>query len=314
MADNGGVPKRPRYEVHVSLIGTVDTLPLTDLFQVLAAAGKTGALHVRSELGLGIVYFAEGKVCGGEAGHRSGPVDDRDALVARVFDVCFELFRFEEAAFEFDLEGRPTWSASDVVEVPQVLAETARRMGEWADIRRTVPSLDARPRLVADGPDDAVILDPAQWRVVATIDGRRKINALIRLLDSSDFEVCGRLAGLVEAGLVALDAPDPAALRADIEDLAEPPLERRWAPARPSRLAAVLEDHWASGDDGPDELAMWDEQVLASTGGSVPAPARETARETPAAAQPEIEPDADHDFLPETPTEELEEPEVLTRS
>ncbi len=240
-------------------------------------------------LGLGIVYFAGGEVCAGEAGLRTGPVDDRPALVARLFDVCFELFRCDEASFEFEVDGHPNWPATERVGVPEILAETAHRLAEWTEIRLTVPSLEARPRLIPEGPEDGVILDSAQWRVVAAIDGRRRISALIRVLDSSDFEVCGRLASLVEAGLVALDAPDPASNRAEIEDVAEPPAERSWAPARPSRLAAVIdEDPWSSGDEGgPDELDMWDDQVLATTGTALRQAARETVRE----AVPELAPE-----------------------
>jgi uncharacterized protein DUF4388 len=298
----------------VSLLGTVDTLALRDLFEVLAATRKTGAVHVRSEQGLGIVYFTGGKVCAGEAGHRSGPVDDgRDALTARLFDVCFELFRFEEASFEFEPEGRPTWPAADAVDVSEIVAETGRRLAQWAEIRATVPSLEARPRLLPDGPHEEVILEPAQWRVLAAIDGRRRISALIRVLDSSDFEICGRLVGLVEAGLVALDAPDPATLRTETEELAEPPVERqRWASPRPSRLAAVLdEDHWGSQEDGPDEVAMWDEQVLATTGGgAVRQQVRKTVRDTAPAAPPDM--DAE---LPEIlPDSSDEESEILTPS
>jgi len=299
----------------VSLIGTVDTLPLADLFEVLSAAGKTGALHVRSELGLGIVYFADGKVCAGEAGHRSGPVDDRTALVARLFDVCFELFRFEEATFEFELGGRPTWPATDTVEVPEILAEMTRRLAKWAEIRRTVPSQDARPRLIPEGPEEGVILDSAQWRLVATIDGRRRVNALIRVLDSSDFEVCGRLASLVEAGLVALDAPDPVVMRTETEDPVEP-IQRRWVPAL-SRLAATLdEDPWGSGEDGSDELDMWDEQVLASTGTALRQAVRETVRDTVPETLSEPDPEADDDEdVPEVPeVSEVSEPSAAAES
>jgi hypothetical protein len=305
--------------VHVSLIGTVDTIPLSDLFGVLATAGRTGALHVRSEQGLGIVYFTGGRVCGGEAGHRSGPIDDRPALVARLFDVCFELFRFEEAAFEFERDAAPTWPAVDTIEVPEILAETARRLARWAEIRASVPSLDARPRLVPDAPDDGVILDPAQWRVVAAIDGRRRINALIRVLDSTDFEVCGHLAGLVESGLVALDAPDPATVRTEVEDPAEPPMDRRWAAPRPSRLAAVLEeDHWDSDEHGPDVLDMWDDQVLATTGTGLRQTVRETVRPTPSAPVTEVDPtdDDDRDGADQEVVAEAseDESEVLTPS
>ncbi|MGH9040655.1 MAG: DUF4388 domain-containing protein [Acidimicrobiia bacterium] len=252
----------------MSLIGTVDTLPLSDLFQVLAASGKTGALHVRSEQGLGIVYFADGLLCAGEAGHRCGPVADRPALVARLFDVCFELFRFDEAAFEFDAEGRPTWPAPDTVEVPEVLAETERRLAVWAEIKLKVPSLEARPRLIADCPPGGVQLDPDQWRMVAAVDGRRRVTALIRMLDGSDFEMCRRLAGLVDAGLVALDAPDPTPARPEVPEaeVEEVRFEAaRHSPALHARLAAVLEEEDSDDDDGPDEVAMWDEQVLATS-------------------------------------------------
>ncbi len=266
--DNGEVPS-DRCEVHVSLIGTVDTLPLTDLFEVLSAASKTGALHVRSEQGLGIVYFAGGKLCAGEAGHRSGPVEGRPALVDRLYDVCFELFRFEEASFEFETDRCPTWPETDTVEVAEVLTETARRLAEWAQIRVLVPSLEARPRLIPDCPGAGVSLDPAQWRVVAGIDGRRRVNALIRVLDGSDFDVCRRLAGLVEAGLVALDAPDPATARPEPPEGETPEeyrLESRRPAGRPSRLAAVLDEEPSPTEEGgPDEVAMWDEQVLATS-------------------------------------------------
>ncbi|MGH8992577.1 MAG: DUF4388 domain-containing protein [Acidimicrobiia bacterium] len=253
----------------MSLIGTVDTLALSDLFEVLARADKTGALHVRSQQGLGIVYFDAGKLSAGEAGHRSGPVEDRPELVARLFEVCFELFRFEEASFEFELDGQPGWAAPDSVEVAEVLAETARRMDEWARIRVLVPSLEARPRLVPGCATNGVKLDAAQWRVVAGIDGRRRVTALIRVLDGSDFEICRHLAGLVESGLVALDASDAAPIRSeplDGEILEEFRLESRRSTNLPSRLAAVLEDDPAPSDeDGPDEVAMWDEQVLATS-------------------------------------------------
>src|ERR1051325_9030121 len=76
------------------LQGTLDTLSLPELFDVLAATKKTGALHVRGTRGLGVVYCDAGLVCAAEAGAQSGPVEDEPAVVARLHDVCFELFRY----------------------------------------------------------------------------------------------------------------------------------------------------------------------------------------------------------------------------
>lgn len=264
----------------MSLIGTIDTLNLADLFEVLAAKQKTGALHVRSEQGLGIVYFTDGQVCAGEAGHRAGPVEGQPDLAARLFDVCFELFRFEEGSFEFEADGRPTWPANDTMKVPEILAETRRRLAEWDAIRVVVPSLEARPRLVPEAPDGGVTLDAAQWRVVAAIDGRRRVSALIRVLDGSDFEVCQRLASLVETGIVALDAPEPTSTRAepaDFESLAPPaPAERRRSPGaaerrrpagRASRLAAASDADPGFEEAQTDGVSRWDDQIMAGFGG-----------------------------------------------
>ena len=57
----------------MSLQGTLDTLSLPDLCELLSGTGKTGALHVRAEAGSGVLWFADGKVCAGEAGGQTGP-------------------------------------------------------------------------------------------------------------------------------------------------------------------------------------------------------------------------------------------------
>lgn len=323
----------------MSLIGTIDTLTLADLFEVLASRQKSGVLHVRSEQGLGIVYFTDGKVCAGEAGHRAGPVEGQAALAARLFDVCFELFRFEEGSFEFEANGRPTWPANDSMKVSELLAETTRRLAEWDAIRVVVPSLEARPRLVPEAPEGGVTLDAAQWRVVAAIDGRRRVSALIRVLDGSDFEVCQRLASLVETGIVALDAPEPASTRSETADLEGPapeapaerrrspgPAERRRSAGRASRLASVIDDDPDFEEGGTDGVSRWDDQIMAGFGGfhavrrsdSDDFEAGEDAGTEPSA---EAGPPADatdggdgegegHDLDPER----IEEPEVLTTS
>jgi hypothetical protein len=197
----------------VSLIGTLDTLSLPDLCQLLSGTGKTGALHVRADSGQGVLWFTDGKVCAGEAGGQTGPpppgkVND---LLERLHDVCFELFRFSEGSFEFEADRRPSWPAERTFEVKGLLTETERRMAEWQEIISVIPSIEARPRLVSEAPNGGPItLDAAQWRVVTGIDGRRRVSALIRVLDGGEFTVCKVLRSLVQAGLVEVDA-DPSA-------------------------------------------------------------------------------------------------------
>jgi hypothetical protein len=197
----------------VSLQGTLDTLSLPELCELLSGTNKTGALHVRTENGQGVLWFAGGKVCAGEAGGQTGPPPPGaggDPL-DRLNDVCFELFRYAEGSFEFEADRRPSWPAERSVDVAGLLAETDRRMAEWREIIAVIPSIEARPRLVPEPPASGPItLDAAQWRVVTGIDGRRRVSALIRVLDGGEFTVCKVLRSLVQAGLVEIDAADSA--------------------------------------------------------------------------------------------------------
>lgn len=193
------------------LQGTLDTLSLPELCELLSGTTKTGALHVRAEPGSGVLWFSGGKVCAGEAGGQTGPPPPGAGgdLLERLHDVCFELFRYTEGSFEFEPDRRPSWPADRGVEVSGLVAETERRMAEWREIIAVIPSVEARPRLVPEPPADGPItLEPAQWRVVTGIDGRRRVSALIRVLDGGEFTVCKVLRSLVEAGLVEIDATD----------------------------------------------------------------------------------------------------------
>jgi hypothetical protein len=196
----------------VSLQGTLDTLSLPELCELLSGTSKTGALHVRSESGQGVLWFTAGQVCAGEAGGQTGPPPGAAGdLLERLHDVCFELFRYTEGSFDFEADRRPSWPAEGGVDVSGLLAETERRMAEWREIIEVIPSIEARPRLVAEPPAGGPItLDAAQWRVVTGIDGRRRVSALIRVLDGGEFPVCKVLRSLVQAGLVEIDAADAA--------------------------------------------------------------------------------------------------------
>jgi hypothetical protein len=250
------------------LQGTLDTLSLPELCELLSGTNNTGALHVRAEAGSGVLWFTGGKVCAGEAGGQTGPPPPGAGgdLLERLHDVCFELFRFTEGSFEFELERRPSWPADRGVDVSGLVAETERRMAEWREIIAVIPSVEARPRLVPEPPAGGpVTLDAAQWRVVTGIDGRRRVSALIRVLDGGEFTVCKVLRSLVEAGLVEIDASDSGS----VAPAAEPPAaafepDAASAEARPAAKGgrdrsrpepdAVPEPEAEAGND-PDPLA-----------------------------------------------------------
>jgi hypothetical protein len=249
----------------VSLQGTLDTLSLPELCELLSGTAKTGALHIRSEAGQGVLWFTGGQVCAGEAGGQTGPPPGAtSALLERLHDVCFELFRYTEGSFEFEAERRPSWPAERGVDVTGLLAETERRMAEWREIIAVIPSIEARPRLVSEPPGGgAITLDAAQWRVVTGIDGRRRVSALIRVLDGGEFTVCKTLRSLVQAGLVEIDAADtaPAAQPAEAAPATAPagdPGEAERPAARSGRDRRAEPDGLSEPEaiaDDPDPLA-----------------------------------------------------------
>ena len=230
----------------MALSGTLDTLTLPELCELLSGTNKTGALQVRAEAGSGVLWFDDGQVCAGEAGGQTGPPPPGAGgdLLERLHDVCFELFRYTEGSFEFEVDRRPSWPADRGVEVSGLLAETERRMAEWREIIAVIPSVEARPRLVPEpatgGP---ITLDAAQWRVVTGIDGRRRVSALIRVLDGGEFTVCKILRSLVQAGLVEIessDSPAPAAAAGDTPAAASAapvPTEAKGGEGRPATKA-----------------------------------------------------------------------------
>ncbi len=254
----------------MSLQGTLDTLSLPDLCELLSGTSKTGALHVRSESGQGVLWFTGGQVCAGEAGGQTGPPPPGAGgdLLDRLHDVCFELFRYTDGSFEFEADRRPSWPAERGVDVSGLLAETERRMAEWREIIAVIPSIEARPRLVAEPPNAGPItLDVGQWRVVTGIDGRRRVSALIRVLDGGEFTVCKILRSLVQAGLVEIDATDSgqaaAGDAAGVTVSAAPPeadvrQERPATKSERDRTPAEAGDSEATADavaDDPDPLA-----------------------------------------------------------
>jgi Domain of unknown function (DUF4388) len=241
----------------VSLQGTLDTLSLPELCELLSGTKKTGALHVRAEAGSGVLWFADGKVCAGEAGGQTGPppAGVGGDVLDRLNDVCFELFRYSEGSFEFEADRRPSWPAERAVEVSGLLAETDRRMAEWREIIAVIPSVEARPRLVPEPPAGGPItLDAAQWRVVTGIDGRRRVSALIRVLDGGEFTVCKVLRSLVQAGLVEIEAADQPPAAAGAETAAPASAGDGRPVAKPGRSQAVPTDTAVVDAEPPDAV------------------------------------------------------------
>jgi hypothetical protein len=127
-------------------------------------------------------------------------------------EVVFELMSWQEGYFSF--EDRPVSDvpAEALTRTPTsfLLMEAARRIDEWSRIEKKIPHLGIVPVFapVADAEaTGALDLLPAEWELLAVVDGRRDVRALAAALGRAEFDVAKTLFGLASAGIIVLDDP-----------------------------------------------------------------------------------------------------------
>ncbi|HEU4829564.1 MAG TPA: DUF4388 domain-containing protein [Gemmatimonadales bacterium] len=129
---------------------------------------------------------------------------------AQVEEVIFELMGWSEGYFSFSeapLDDVPT-QATLRIPTGALLMEAARRIDEWSRIESKVPHLGVVPRLVVpDGDSGPMDLLPAEWQLLAAVDGARDVRTLAEITARSEFDVARSLFGLATAGIIALEDP-----------------------------------------------------------------------------------------------------------
>jgi hypothetical protein len=130
----------------------------------------------------------------------------------QVTEVVFELLSWQEGFFSF-VEGPLTGIAGDSmvkIRTESVLMEGARRIDEWSRIESHIPHLGVIPVLAAtDGGGALSLIDllPAEWEVLAQVNGEHDVRGIARALGRSEFDVARTLFGLVTTGIVQLHDP-----------------------------------------------------------------------------------------------------------
>jgi hypothetical protein len=186
----------------VALQGTLDTFALPDVLRLLASTKKSGALHLTGSRGTGSVWVDTGKVVGAEASgarHSSGAVD-----------VLFELLRFPEGAFSFDV-GTAAAEPSSPADVEPLLVEAEKLLEEWRGIEAVIPSMKSWVSLSPELPATEVSLNANQWRSIVAVGGGATVWAVGEALSLGEVPVCRTMKALVELGLVQVGSEPTAA-------------------------------------------------------------------------------------------------------
>lgn len=125
-------------------------------------------------------------------------------LLMQIEEAVYFLLTWDDGSFNFEPEVRPDEGDLMVsINAESLLLEGARRVDEWSQIAKRVPSLDAvfeldRAHLAASG----VELDESQRTLAALIDGHRDVTALSNESGVGEFETGKALYALAAAGFL----------------------------------------------------------------------------------------------------------------
>ena len=200
----------------MSLQGTLETFALPDVLVLLSSTKKDGELRVTGGRTDGQVWLEKGQIVHSSIG----------AADVMPVDAIFELLRLQEGTFVFENDSEPP-KKGEAQAIDGVLADAQVRLGEWNEIAKVVPHLDAVIDMAVEAPSDEVIITRDQWSMLRRVAGGRSVNDLMVALGLSEFETCKTVKELVDSRLASIDV--------DAKPKAAAPVESSNGKAEPAR-------------------------------------------------------------------------------
>ena len=229
-----------------NLRGTLESIALTDVVQLLHVNKKTGMLQVTSGRVSGVLHFLRGDIVQAETSHGRGE------------PAAFEILEWSAGTFEF----LTTQGQTPVVirrSVPDLLMDSARLL----DSRRRLHSIFPRPTAIPwptiPGPKlmEGLKLFSEERRILPFFDGYRDFQEVMAASGQNDVAVLQAASILKDAGRLEVLEPEVAVTVSPLKtglfkkgDHLELPksLEARWSTLAPYRLGIQnLRVIWPSG-------------------------------------------------------------------
>src|SRR5579875_339992 len=175
----------------MSLQGSLDTIGLADVLNLLSTTAKSGELEVSGEGRSGQLWLTAGQLNGFAVG--GSPT---------LVEALFQLMRVGTGRFSF-AEGRQAPKPQPASAVAPMLQEAKGRLVEWRQIEAVVPSLDARVELAEEVPT-AMSVSPTQWRLLVAIGDGKQVRAVLERRGLGEFDGCKAIKELADAKLVKI--------------------------------------------------------------------------------------------------------------
>ena len=125
-------------------------------------------------------------------------------LFLQIEEAVYHLFTWTQGTFNFEAGVRPEQQVFTVSINPEsLLLEGARRVDEWSQIEKKIPSFDLIFSLdPSHTPGEDVDLSPAQRRILPLLDGTRDVRQVMDECSLIEFDAAAALFGLITAGYV----------------------------------------------------------------------------------------------------------------
>jgi tetratricopeptide (TPR) repeat protein len=125
-------------------------------------------------------------------------------LHLQIEEAVYHLFTWSQGTFNFEAGVKPETQVFTVSINPEsLLLEGARRVDEWSQIEKKIPSFDLIFAMdPTHMPGEDVELSPPQRRIVPLLDGTRDVRAVMDECALIEFEAAQALFGLITAGFV----------------------------------------------------------------------------------------------------------------
>ncbi len=141
----------------------------------------------------------------------SGAITRRDVeryMRQGIERVVFDLFSWKEGTFSFSdgVDEEVKIDAAVRVSTESLLMEGARRIDEWSRMADRIPGPYVVPALAQqrDGAESFIDLRPAEWEMLALIDGLHSLRDIAVELTLSEFEVARTVYGMLSTGLIEI--------------------------------------------------------------------------------------------------------------
>ncbi|MCK4897395.1 MAG: DUF4388 domain-containing protein [Anaerolineales bacterium] len=171
------------------LRGNLIQLPLLDILSLLSVRGQTGRLELENGSQTGEIYLNDGNLVHAVTGAHMGEA------------AIYTLMGWLQGDFNFVPDAAAP-EESLTASTEQLLLEGSRRIEEWGDIKKVIPSTNVVFKFSSSGSPGSVNLQPNEWQVLTQVNGAHSVAEIAESMGQDEFTVAKVLYGLSSAGLL----------------------------------------------------------------------------------------------------------------